>query len=76
MLSTDSKLFRDIVLAVMASLAQQERPHHIERVHAGIARARSQGTASGKPIGCPPLDERKAMNQSAASITAPGAKLT
>src|SRR5215831_20882299 len=60
MLSTDNEMIRDIVLAVMASLAKQERLRHTERIYAGIARGRSQGTASGKPIGRPRLDERKA----------------
>ena len=40
LLSTDNELIRDIVLAVMASLAKQERLRHVERIHAGIARAR------------------------------------
>jgi DNA invertase Pin-like site-specific DNA recombinase len=59
MLSTDNEMIRDIVLAVMASLAKQERLRHVERIHAGIARARIKGTASGKPIGRPGLDKRK-----------------
>ena len=59
MLSTDNEMIRDIVLAVMASLAKQERLRHVERIHAGIARARIKGTESGKPIGRPWLDKRK-----------------
>jgi DNA invertase Pin-like site-specific DNA recombinase len=51
MLSTDNELVRDILLAVMVSLAKQERLRHIERVKAGMDRARIQGTQSGKPIG-------------------------
>ena len=51
MLSTDNEMVRDILLAVMASLAKQERVRHVERVKAGIARARQLGTKSGKPIG-------------------------
>ena len=51
MLSTDNEMVRDILLAVMASLAKQERIRHVERVKAGIARARQSGTKSGKPIG-------------------------
>ncbi len=51
MLSTDNEMVRDILLAVMASLAKQERVRHVERVKAGIARARALGTKSGKPIG-------------------------
>ena len=59
MLSTDNEMIRDIVLAVMSSLAKQERLRHVERVHAGIARARIKGTQSGKPIGRPWTDKRK-----------------
>ena len=59
MLSTDNEMIRDIVLAVMASLAKQERLRHVERIHAGIARARIKGTQSGKPIGRPWIDKRK-----------------
>jgi DNA invertase Pin-like site-specific DNA recombinase len=59
MLSTDNEMIRDIVLAVMSSLAKQERLRHVERVHAGIARARIKGTQSGKPIGRPWIDKRK-----------------
>jgi DNA invertase Pin-like site-specific DNA recombinase len=59
MLSTDNEMIRDIVLAVMASLAKQERLRHVERIHAGIARARVKGTQSGRPIGRPWLDKRK-----------------
>ena len=58
MLSTDNEMIRDIVLAVMSSLAKQERLRHLERVHAGIERARTLGTKSGKPIGRPWIDKR------------------
>jgi len=59
MLSTDNEMIRDIVLAVMSSLAKQERLRHVERIYAGIARARIKGTQSGKPIGRPWIDKRK-----------------
>jgi DNA invertase Pin-like site-specific DNA recombinase len=59
MLSTDNEMIRDIVLVVMCSLAKQERLRHVERIHAGIARARFKGTQSGKPIGRPWIDKRK-----------------
>jgi DNA invertase Pin-like site-specific DNA recombinase len=58
MLSTDNEMIRDIVLAVMASLAKQERLRHLERIHAGIARARQCGTKSGKPIGRARIDPK------------------
>jgi DNA invertase Pin-like site-specific DNA recombinase len=59
MLSTDNELIRDIVLAVMSSLAKQERLRHVERVLAGLDKARIKGTKSGKSIGRPWLDKRK-----------------
>ena len=61
LLSTDNELVRDILLAVMASLAKQERVRHVERVKAGIerARARARGTKSGEPIGRKPIATAK-----------------
>ncbi len=43
----------DLLLAVFAWVAQQERQRLGERVRAGLARARAQGTRSGRPIGRP-----------------------
>jgi DNA invertase Pin-like site-specific DNA recombinase len=42
----------------MASLAKQERLRHVERIHAGIARARQCGTRSGRPIGRSRIDSQ------------------
>jgi DNA invertase Pin-like site-specific DNA recombinase len=39
----------------MSWVAQQERARIVERVHAGLARARKHGTQSGRPIGRPRL---------------------
>jgi len=58
MLSTDNEMIRDIVLAVMASLAKQERLRHLGRIHAGMSRARQCGTKSGKPIGRARIDPK------------------
>jgi DNA invertase Pin-like site-specific DNA recombinase len=58
MLSTDNEMIRDIVLAVMASLAKQERLRHLERIHADISKARQCGTKSGKPIGRARIDPK------------------
>ena len=68
MLSTDNEMVRDILLAVMASLAKQERIRHVERVKAGIARARQSGTKSGKPIGRAriPAAQEKAIREALA----------
>lgn len=49
LLSTDNEMVRDIVLAVMAAMAKQERVRLIERTKAGMRRARSQGKVIGRP---------------------------
>jgi DNA invertase Pin-like site-specific DNA recombinase len=49
MLSTDNEMVRDIVLAVMASLAKVERQRISERTKAGLARVRGKGTRLGRP---------------------------
>lgn len=45
--------FRDVVISLLASLAKQERARLVERVRAGMDRAKEKGTKSGKPIGRP-----------------------
>jgi DNA invertase Pin-like site-specific DNA recombinase len=40
---------------MLGVFAEFERAIIVERVHAGIARARTCGTRSGRPIGRPPL---------------------
>jgi len=52
-LSTDNEMLRDILLAVMSSLAKVESQKISERTRAGMERAKMQGTESGKPIGRP-----------------------
>lgn len=49
MLSTDNEMVRDIVLAVMASLAKVERQKISERTKAGLARVRAKGQRLGRP---------------------------
>jgi DNA invertase Pin-like site-specific DNA recombinase len=46
-------IFKDAVIAILGTIAKQERVRISERVGAGLNRARSQGTKSGKPIGRP-----------------------
>ena len=41
--------FRDVVLALLATLAKQERVRLSERVTAGLARARKEGRIGGRP---------------------------
>jgi len=48
MLSTDNELVRDILIAVMASLAKQEAIKISERTKAGLERARAQGKRLGQ----------------------------
>src|SRR5580704_10393279 len=48
LLSTDSEMVRDIVLAVMASLAKMERQKISERTKAGLERARAKGKRIGR----------------------------
>jgi len=48
LLSTDSEIVRDIVLAVMASLAKMERQKISERTKAGLERPRAKGKRLGR----------------------------
>jgi DNA invertase Pin-like site-specific DNA recombinase len=48
LLSTDNEMVRDIVLAVMASLAKMERQKISERTKAGLERARANGKRLGR----------------------------
>jgi DNA invertase Pin-like site-specific DNA recombinase len=58
MLSTDNEMIRDIVLAVMASLAKIERQKISERTRAGMQRVRQHGSKSGKAIRRPRISDR------------------
>src|ERR1700746_1110100 len=58
MLSTDNEMVRDIVLAVMASLAKIERQKISERTRAGMERVRQHGSERGKGMGGAPFSER------------------
>jgi DNA invertase Pin-like site-specific DNA recombinase len=48
-LCSDNEMVRDIVLAVMASLAKAERVRISERTKAGLARVKAKGTRLGRP---------------------------
>ncbi len=43
-------IFGDVIIALLATIAKQERIRLSERVRAGIARARSQGITHGRPM--------------------------
>jgi DNA invertase Pin-like site-specific DNA recombinase len=49
MLSTDNPLVRDVLLAVMASMAAMERARISERTKAGLQRVRASGRRLGRP---------------------------
>jgi DNA invertase Pin-like site-specific DNA recombinase len=66
-LATDNELVRDILLAVMASLAKQESKRMSERVRAGMARAKNAGKHVGRPTIAPELE-----NRILAALSAPG----
>jgi DNA invertase Pin-like site-specific DNA recombinase len=46
-------IFKDAVIAILGTIAQQERRRMSERVRAGLDRAKTQGTRSGNSIGRP-----------------------
>jgi len=46
-------IFKDAVIAILGTIAKQERVRTSERVRAGMNRARLEGTKSGNPIGRP-----------------------
>ena len=43
--------FKDVVLALLATHAKQERVRLSERITAGLARARKEGRIGGRPEG-------------------------
>ena len=44
-------MFKDAVIAILGTIAKQERLRISERVRAGLDRARANGTRSGKAVG-------------------------
>ena len=57
-LATDNELVRNILLALLASLAKLEAQKISERTRAGMARARAQGKRIGRPTLAPKLKAR------------------
>jgi DNA invertase Pin-like site-specific DNA recombinase len=68
-LSTDNELLRNILLAVMSSLAKVESQKIGERTRAGMARARAQGKRIGRPALDPAL-QRKIAKQLGKGLSA------
>lgn len=52
--------FGEAVIAILAAIAKQERQRISERVLAGLARAKAQGRAGGRPTVLSPKDRAKA----------------
>lgn len=50
-----SGIFKDVIIALLSTLAKQERVRISERVHAGLHKARLQGRIGGRPS----MDEEK-----------------
>ncbi len=46
-------VFKDAIIAILGTIAKQERARIVERVRAGLSCARIHGTRSGKPVGRP-----------------------
>ena len=61
----------ELMLAVAAWIAKQERERMAERVKAGVAKARVEGTRSGEPIGRPKsvFDRQRAQELREAGYT-------
>ena len=68
-LSTDNELLRNILLAVMSSLAKVESQKIGERTRAGMARARAQGKRIGRPT-LDPAVQRKIAKQLGGGLSA------
>jgi DNA invertase Pin-like site-specific DNA recombinase len=76
-LDTGNAMVTDIVLSVLAAVAQQERITISERTLAGLRRVRREGSKSGKAIGRPAaeldmvkIQKRRAKGESLRSIAA------
>jgi DNA invertase Pin-like site-specific DNA recombinase len=46
-------MFKEAIIAILGTIAEQERVRICQRVRAGLARAKEKGTRSGRPIGRP-----------------------
>jgi DNA invertase Pin-like site-specific DNA recombinase len=64
-LATDNELIRNILLALLASLAKVEAQKISERTRAGMARARAQGKRIGRPL---PSSRRRSSRGSLRAI--------
>jgi DNA invertase Pin-like site-specific DNA recombinase len=68
-------VFKDAILAIMATLAKQERVKRSERTKAGLARVKASGVKLGqKPVDADPAEARR-LRTGGVSIRAIAAKL-
>jgi DNA invertase Pin-like site-specific DNA recombinase len=71
-LSTDNELVRDLLLALLSTLAKQESRRLSERVKAGMLRAKAEGKHIGRPRLFPgivqQIRERIAAGESANAV--------
>ena len=68
-LATDNELVRNILLALLASLAKVEAQKISERTRAGMARAKAKGQRIGRPSLSPAL-RREIVTRIASGVTA------
>ncbi len=73
-LATDNELVRNILLALLASLAKVEAQKISERTRAGMARARAQGKRIGRPSLSPKLRQQIASESRQAKRPMPSPK--
>ncbi|HOP05627.1 MAG TPA: helix-turn-helix domain-containing protein, partial [Tenuifilaceae bacterium] len=60
---------KDVIIALLSTLAKQERIRISERVHAGLARARQQGRVGGRPsLDASKIDKIRQMKSDGSSI--------
>lgn len=52
-------MFKNAIIAILGTIAKQERVRIRERVRAGLHRAMAQGTRSGRPVGRPRVIVRR-----------------
>ena len=65
-----SGIFKDVIIALLATLAKQERIRISERVHAGLTRARQQGRVGGRPsLDISSVQKIKQMKLAGKSVT-------
>jgi DNA invertase Pin-like site-specific DNA recombinase len=66
-----SGIFKDVIIALLSTLAKQERIRISERVKAGLERSRKEGRIGGRPtLGATKIDKIREMKSSGMSIMA------